>query len=514
MGLKQPAILIVRDGWGVAEPSKANAVSQAKTPRLDEFLKAYPNCLLDASEHYVGLPDGQMGNSEVGHLNIGAGRVVYQDFTRIEKSIKDGDFFDNPALAGAVDKALERNRSLHLVGLLSDGGVHSHQRHLEALLKLCRDKGLERVYVHAILDGRDTSPTDGVNYTEALLETMKRLGVGQLASLCGRFYTMDRDKRWERVKKGYDLMMHGQGQPSKDALAAIRQSYEGEVTDEFLEPVVMVDEQQQPVGSFKRGDQVLFFNFRGDRARQICAALCQEQWPHFDRGAGFPLELTTMCEYQSGQPYAGVAYPPTRVENHIASYVSELGYSLFKCAETEKYAHVTFFFNGGVEAPCKGEERVLIPSPKVRTYDLQPEMSARPVADAVVQRIEQRQDGLIVVNFANTDMLGHTGVYDAVIEAIQVVDECVGRIADAALAKDRAVFVTADHGNAEKMFDSDGEVHTAHTTNPVHGLLISKQHKGRAMRADGALSNIAPTLLEVMGLDKPKEMTKDSLLLS
>jgi 2,3-bisphosphoglycerate-independent phosphoglycerate mutase len=512
--MNKAMVLIVRDGWGVRESKEGNAIYAANTPRLDQLLKEYPSSLLDASEHHVGLPAGQMGNSEVGHLNIGAGRVVYQDFTRIEKSIEDGDFFDNEALTGAVDRAFERNRALHLVGLLSDGGVHSHERHLFALLEMASKRGLlKRVYVHVILDGRDTSPRAGAEYLQRLQSKMQDVGVGQVASVIGRFYTMDRDKRWERVKRGYDLMVHGVGAASTDALSAVRRCYESEVTDEFIEPIVLVDENKEAIGRIKRGDQILVFNFRGDRARQIVEALCHEDFEAFDRGGSQIFECVTMCEYKKSLPVLAVAYRPTEVPNHISAYLSGLGHSIFKAAETEKYAHVTFFFNGGVEKPCEGEERLLIPSPKVRTYDLQPEMHASRVADGVCQRLVSHDDSLLVVNFANTDMVGHTGDFDAVVRAVEVVDECVGRIVDSALKKGGAAFITADHGNAEQMIDpGSGEVFTAHTTCPVHGLLISDAHKGRKLRCHGALSNIAPTLLDVMGVSKAREMTKSSLL--
>lgn len=508
-----PLVLIVRDGWGVSDVTKGNAIASARTPRLDALLAEYPHALLDASEHHVGLPPGQMGNSEVGHLNIGAGRVVYQELTRINKAGEDGELAGNSAIVEAMDRALERNRALHLLGLLSDGGVHSHQEHLHALLDLAKAKGLIEVYVHVILDGRDTSPTGGIDYVRKLEAHLAELGVGRIATVIGRFYTMDRDKRWERVKTGYDLLMQGRGSPARDPKAAIQASYEQDITDEFVEPVVIVDEDDKPVGSIRRGDQVLVFNFRGDRARQITEALASETYDSFDRESGFPVDVTTMCEYQAGLPVRGVAFPPQTVKNHITEYLAAQGLSVYKAAETEKYAHVTFFFNGGVEAPCPHEERLLVPSPKVRTYDLQPEMSAFEVTDKLVARLAKARDRLVVLNFANTDMVGHTGVFDAVVRAVEVVDECVGRVCDAALAVGGAAFITADHGNAEQMLDpTTGEVFTAHTTNPVHGLLVSPHHRGRKLRA-GALSEIAPTLLEVMGLKKPEEMDRDSLLL-
>lgn len=508
-----PAVLVIRDGWGVREESRGNAVAAAATPRLDALLAEYPSALIDASEHHVGLPDGQMGNSEVGHLNIGAGRVVYQDFSRIAQSISDGSFFENEALVAAVDRAFERNRALHIVGLLSDGGVHSHIDHLIALLRLAKKRGMtERVYIHAILDGRDTSPTGGVGYLRRLQGAIDELGLGQVASVIGRFFTMDRDKRWERVQKGYELMVRGLGAAATDAAAAVERSYEAGITDEFLEPIALRDEEGGPRAVLKRGDQVLMFNFRADRARQICRALADPKFAGFERGDAPAFEVTALCEYEKGLPFAGVAFPPSTVSNHIAAYLSGLGRSVFKAAETEKYGHVTFFFNGGVEAPCQGEERLLVPSPRdVKTYDLKPEMSAFEVCAGAVKRIETADDALVVINFANTDMVGHTGNFDAVVRAVEVVDDCVGRVMDAILAKGGAGFITADHGNCEKMIGDDGGPHTAHTTCPVHGILVSAGHRGRALRS-GALSNLAPTLLEVMGLPAPKEMTAPSLL--
>jgi len=510
--IDRPVVLIVRDGWGVRAEEKGNGIAAARTPRLDGFLAEYPYALLNASEHYVGLPDGQMGNSEVGHLNIGAGRVVYQDFSRINKDIAEGGFFENQALVDAVDRAHERNRALHLVGLISDGGVHSHQDQLYALLELAKRRGMtERVYVHAISDGRDTSPTGGIGYLESLLACFKRLGVGQLASVCGRYFTMDRDTRWDRVKRGYDLMVHGRGSHSNDPLQSLRDSYSRGVTDEFLEPIVLCGANEEPVATICRGDQVLFFNFRADRARQICGALASEDFDSFDREGGPVIELTGLTRYSESIPFTGVAYPPSTVKNHLAATIGGLGLSQFKCAETEKYAHVTFFFNGGEERACPGEERLLVPSPRVATYDLQPEMSAGAVADGVVARLKSHDDALLVVNFANTDMVGHSGNFDAVVRAVEVVDDCVGRICDAIQSKQGAAFITADHGNAEKMLDDDGGPFTAHTRLPVHGILVSKAHRDRKIRA-GALSDIAPTLLEILGLETPTEMTASSLL--
>jgi 2,3-bisphosphoglycerate-independent phosphoglycerate mutase len=510
----RPCVFIIRDGWGVREEREGNAVLLAKLPRHTELWSKYPTALINASEHYVGLPDGQFGNSEVGHLNMGAGRVVYQDFTRISKSIADGDFFENEALVRACQRASERNRALHLIGLVSDGGVHSHQEHIYALLELARRNAVRRVFIHAFTDGRDTAPGSARGFIAELVAKTRTIGVGQVATVGGRYYGMDRDRRWDREKKAYDAIVGGRSAwKGTDPVALVQASYERGVTDEFIEPSVVTDAHGEPVGSLRRGDQVIFFNFRADRARQMSRALTDPAFDSFDRGPGNVFELVAFTEYDKDIRFAGVAYGPNTVDNHLSAFVSGLGLTQFKCAETEKYAHVTFFWNGGVEAPCHGEARKLLDSPKIATYDLQPEMSARPVADAVCERLRDAQDGLIVVNFANADMVGHTGKLDATIAALEVVDECVGRVIDAARARGAATIVTADHGNAETMIDPvTKEPHTTHTRNKVHAIVVSDQHVGRKVRADGALSDLAPTALELMGLPPPREMTGRSVL--
>ncbi len=509
----RPVLIVVRDGWGVRQEKEGNAVALARTPRHDELLARFPAALVNASEHHVGLPDGQMGNSEVGHLNMGAGRVVYQDFARIDKDVREGKLGDNQALVEAVRRAQERDRALHLFGLCSDGGVHSHMDHLRALLELARREGVEQVFIHAIMDGRDTDPKAGKGYLETIVGWTKQLGIGRVATVAGRYYTMDRDKRWERVQKGYDAMVHGRGPRFSEPVQVIEASYAEGVTDEFIVPAVITDAHDQPIGPMRRGDQLIAFNFRADRMRQICHALATPAFDGFDRGQAFVYELVGMTRYDDKIPFRGVAYPPQNVRGHISELVGSMGLTQFKCAETEKYAHVTFFWNGGEEAPCPGEDRLLIPSPKVATYDLQPEMFASQVADAVVDRIRTHDDALLVVNFANPDMVGHTGHLDAAIVAVEAVDDAVGRVVDAMITKSGCAIITADHGNCEQMIDPvTGGPHTAHTTNPVHAILCGKGLEGRAVRSDGTLADIAPTALALMGIPKPEVMTARSLL--
>lgn len=510
----RPCVFIIRDGWGVREEREGNAVLLAKLPRHKELWSKYPTALVNASEHYVGLPDGQFGNSEVGHLNMGGGRVVYQDFTRISKSIQDGDFFENDALLGACQRASERNRALHLLGLVSDGGVHSHQEHLYALLELARRRNVKRVFVHAFTDGRDTAPGSAKTYMADLVSKMKTIGVGQVASVGGRYYGMDRDKRWDRVKKAYDAIVLGKSeQRGTDPVKLVTESLAQGTTDEFILPAVVTDERGDPVAPVRRGDQFIFFNFRADRARQMSRALCDPAFDAFDRSGAPVIELVAFTQYDKDIKFAGVAYPPQRVDHHFSQVISELGLTQWKCAETEKYAHVTFFWNGGEEPPCPGESRKLVDSLKIATYDLQPEMSAYGVADSVVERIKTANDGLIVVNFANPDMVGHTGMLEPTIRALEVVDECVGRVIDAARAKGYFALVTADHGNCETMIDPvTKEPCTTHTRNPVHAILVSDEHVGRKVRHMGALSDLAPTALEIMGLKQPEEMTGRSIL--
>jgi len=510
----RPVLIVVRDGWGVREEeTDGNAVALAKTPRHDELWGRYPTALVSASEHHVGLPDGQMGNSEVGHLNMGAGRIVYQDFARINKDVREGRFERNEVLRQAAERAQERDRSLHLMGLVSDGGVHSHMDHLRELLVLAKDVGVEEVFVHAITDGRDTTPRGGVGYLRTLVGWTRELGLGQVATVSGRYYAMDRDKRWDRNKLAYDAMVHGRGPRAGDPVEVLEASYAQDKTDEFVLPTVLSG-PHGPIGPMKHGDQIIAFNFRADRMRQICHALANPGFDGFDRGHSHVFELAGMTEYDPKIPFRGVAYSPQVVKDHLCEVISRLGRPQFKCAETEKYAHVTFFWNGGVEQACPGEERILIPSPRVATYDLQPEMCAAQVADATVARIQGTDDALLVLNFANPDMVGHTGDLEAAIVAVQAVDEAVGRVVDAILAKGGAAIVTADHGNCELMRDPvTGGIHTAHTTNPVHGIICGEGLEGRAVRPDGTLADIAPTALQLMGIGQPQAMTGRSLLL-
>ncbi len=512
MKAKRPVLIVVRDGWGVREDEAGNAVALAKTPRHDELWARYPTARVNASEHFVGLPAGQMGNSEVGHMNMGAGRTVYQDFARIQKDVASGAFATNEALQGALERAQERDRALHIFGLCSDGGVHSHVDHLRHLLGMAKKAQVSDVFIHVITDGRDTDRQAGLGHLEQIVAWTRELGIGRVASIAGRYYTMDRDTRWDRVRLGYEAMVLGRGPQASDPVEALKASYAQGKTDEFVLPTV-ITEAGQPVGPMRRGDQVLAFNFRSDRMRQICHALADPEFEGWDRGAGLVFELVAMTEYDDTIPFRGVAYSPQTVSNHICEYLGDLGCRTFKCAETEKYAHVTFFWNGRVEAPCRGEERLLIPSPKVATYDLQPEMSSVAVADGAVARIRDADDALLVVNFANADMVGHTGVLEAGILAVQSIDDAVGRLVDAMLKKGGCVIVTADHGNCELMLDPDtGRVHTAHTLNPVHAILCGKGLEGRKVRNDGTLADIAPTALELMGIEKPTVMTGSSLL--
>lgn len=509
----RPCLIVVRDGWGVREERAGNAVKLARTPRHDALWARFPTALVQASHHFVGLPEGQMGNSEVGHLNMGAGRVVFQDFARIELDVKSGAIQKNEALRQAFARAQERDRAVHLVGLVSDGGVHSHIDHLLGLVDMAKALGVDEVFVHVLTDGRDCDPNSGVGHVRRLVEHLKKTGVGRVASVAGRYYTMDRDKRWDRVQKGYDAMVHGRGPRATDPVKVLEDSYAKGVTDEFVVPTV-IESDGQPVGPMRRGDQVVCFNFRADRMREICHALVDPVFTGFDRGHALVFEVCGLTLYEEGLDLRGVAYPPQSVRNHLCELVGNLGLSQFKCAETEKYAHVTFFWNGGVEEPCKGEARTLVPSPKVATYDLQPEMSAAGVGDAVVARLRDADDALLVVNFANTDMVGHSGLLDPTIRAVEVVDEQVGRIVEAMLAKGGTALITADHGNAEMMIDPEtGRPHTAHTTCPVHMVVCDPKAERRRLRTDQLiLADLAPTALELMGISKPVEMTGRSVL--
>ena len=493
------------DGFGMAPGSTVgNAVQTANTPRLDQFFQEFAHTELSASGLDVGLPDGQMGNSEVGHTNIGAGRVVFQDLPRITKSIADGDFFINPAYNHAMDSCKEKGTALHLMGLLSDGGVHSHIEHLFALLKLAKDKGLERVYIHAFLDGRDVSPTSGADFVARTVEKCREIGVGKIATVMGRYYAMDRDKRWDRVEQAYDAMVYGESAVFNPVpVAAVKDSYAAGVTDEFMEPVVCDNE-----GTISDNDSVIFFNYRPDRAREITRTLVDPDFDGFTRQY-FPVTFVCNTEYDATMPNVEVAFPRITVRNGLGEYLGQMGLTQLRIAETEKYAHVTFFFNGGSETVFPGEDRVLVASPKVATYDLQPEMSAYEVCDKCVERIESGAYDVIILNFANCDMVGHTGVFDAAVKAVETVDECVGRVVDATLKMGGIAMITADHGNAEQMEEPDGSPMTAHTTNPVPFILCGA---GTELRTGGRLADIAPTILDVMGLACPEEMDGKTLI--
>lgn len=510
---KKPTVLMILDGYGLNKETKANAVAEASTPVMDRLMKEYPFVEGNASGLFVGLPDGQMGNSEVGHLNMGAGRVVYQELTRITKEIDDGDFFKNEALLAAVENCKKNNSDLHLFGLLSDGGVHSHNTHMYGLLELAKREGLKNVYLHAFLDGRDTPPASGKDFVEAAVEKMKELGVGRVATITGRYYVMDRDNRWDRVEKAYKALTEGEGVTSEDPVKAVQQSYDKGENDEFVLPTV-ITENGKPVAAVKDNDSVIFFNFRPDRAREITRSFCCDDFDGFERKNGrIKTTYVTFTDYDITIPNKIVAFHKVDITNTFGEYLAKMGKTQLRTAETEKYAHVTFFFNGGIEEPNKGEERILVNSPKVATYDLQPQMSAYQVADNLTDAIKSDKYDVIIVNFANPDMVGHTGIEKAAIQAVEAVDECVGKAVEALLEADGQMFICADHGNAEQLVDyNTGEPFTAHTTNPVPFILVN-YNPDYTLKAGGKLADIAPTLLEMMGLDKPAEMTGESLLI-
>lgn len=511
---KKTHMLIILDGWGIGEDEPTNAVLAADTPCLDRLVSTYPSTQLRCSGQDVGLPAGIMGNSEVGHMNLGAGRVVYQDLMRIDKAIEEGSFFENTQLSSAMAGVAAGGGALHLMGLVSDGGVHSQLTHLFALLKMARKKGLSNVFVHAILDGRDTPPDSGAGYLEKLQDQIQTLGTGAIATVCGRFFAMDRDKRWERVEKAYRLYTSGDGRPVSDPVAAVKDAYSRKETDEFVQPLAVVDAAGQPVGTVRDGDGVVFFNFRADRAREITRAFTEKGFDGFARQvAPHLVGYTTMTLYDETFDLP-MAFGPVPLEMILGEAVSRHGLKQLRIAETEKYAHVTYFFNGGEETPFENEDRCLIPSPReVATYDLKPEMSASQVADEVVARLDSNQYDLIVLNFANMDMVGHTGVLEAAIKACETVDRCLERVLEKLLSQGGAALVTADHGNSEKMAGLDGKPYTAHTTNPVRLLLVDDSRTQARLR-EGRLGDIAPTLLEMMGLDQPEQMTGQSLLQS
>lgn len=506
---KKPVMLMILDGFGISKIDNGNAVKAAYKPNLDKYFKKYPHTELGASGLSVGLPEGQMGNSEVGHLNIGAGRIVYQALTRITKSINEGQFFKNEVLNSAVDNAVKNNSDLHLLGLVSPGGVHSHTDHLKGLLQLAKQKGASRVYIHAFTDGRDVPPSSAYMYIDDMEKYIQKIGIGKIATVSGRYYAMDRDKRWERVELAYNALVYGRGNKAASASEAVTNSYDNGKTDEFIVPTV-IEEDNKPVTTIKNGDSVIFFNFRPDRARQLTRALNDNIFKGFKREK-LDLKFVTMTEYDATLENVYVAFNNEVYKNTLGEYVSKMGKSQLRIAETEKYAHVTFFFNGGVEAPNRNEDRELIPSPKVATYDLKPEMSAREVTSTVLDRLDQDKYDMIILNFANPDMVGHTGIFQAAKKAIEVVDECLGMIVSKILEKNGTVFITADHGNSEQMVDySTGNPMTAHTTNSVPFLYVSKN--STELRKDGILADISPTILQVMGLEKPKEMTGKSLI--
>jgi 2,3-bisphosphoglycerate-independent phosphoglycerate mutase len=502
---KKPVALIIMDGFGYNPDTYGNAIAAAKKPNLDKYMAECPHTIIGASGLDVGLPDGQMGNSEVGHTNIGAGRIVYQMLVKISKDIKDGTFFNNKAILGAMNNCKEKGSALHLMGLLSPGGVHSHMEHLFGIVEMAKKNGLDKVYIHAFLDGRDVPPSSAAEYMDETVSELKKIGLGKIATISGRFYAMDRDNAWDRVEKAYAALVYGEGVKESDPVQAIKNSYANEVTDEFMLPTVI------EVGAqIKADDSVIFFNFRPDRARQITRSFVDPDFSGFTRRNGFfPVNFVCMAQYDATMPNVSVAYPPEQLTMTMGEYLSKLGKTQLRIAETQKYAHVTFFFNGGEEKQFEGEDRILIKSPDVPTFDLKPEMSAYEVCDAVVETINSDKYDVIILNYANCDMVGHTGIFDAAVKAVEATDECVGRMVDAILAKGGAALITADHGNADKMMEADGSPFTAHTTNQVP--LIAVGVKG-TLSEGGVLADLAPTMLDIMEVPQPKEMTGHSLL--
>ncbi len=508
---KKPTVLMILDGYGLNDNRTGNAVAQAQTPVMDKLMAEYPFVKGNASGLAVGLPDGQMGNSEVGHLNMGAGRIVYQDLTKITKAIQDGDFFENKALLAACENVKANDSALHMFGLVSDGGVHSHNEHIYGLLELAKRQGIKKVYVHCFLDGRDTPPASGKEYVEQLEEKMKEIGVGAVASVMGRYYAMDRDNRWERVEKAYNALVKGIGETAESGPAGIQASYDADTTDEFVLPTVVMKDGA-PVATIKDQDSIIFYNFRPDRAREITRVFCDDNFEGFNRGPRVKTTYVCFTEYDVTIENKQVAFVKEEITNTFGQFLADRGLKQARLAETEKYAHVTFFFNGGVEEPNEGEDRILVKSPKVATYDLQPEMSAYEVCDKLVEAIKSDKYDVIIINFANPDMVGHTGVENAAIKAIEAVDECVGKAVDAVKEVNGQMFICADHGNAEQLIDDEtGEPFTAHTTNPVPFILVNADPAYK-LREGGCLADIASTLIELMGLEQPAEMTGKSLL--
>src|SRR6266705_3240504 len=529
----KPLILIILDGWGYRAETKANAIALARKPVYDRLLREYPNTLIHTSGQYVGLPDNQMGNSEVGHLNIGAGRIVHMDSTRIELMIQNGDFFKHPVLLDAMKNARTGGRQLHLFGLLSDGGVHSYQTHLHALLKMAKQNEVGRVFVHAFMDGRDTLPTNGAGYLEQLQQAMREYNTGKIATVSGRYYAMDRDRRWERISKAYNAMVFGEAEGGKytDPVQGVKDSYNKGVTDEFIVPFVCIDNRSDPLTNIRDGDSCICFNFRADRVRQITGALTRNSGLNLQGGSDLPgaedldatiprdrvpknLHYVCMTRYDKKFKLP-VVIPPESLNNILANVMSQLNLRNLRVAETEKYAHVTYFFNGGMEEPFPGEERLLVPSPKVATYDLKPEMSATGIADAVIKAVEEGTFDVIIVNFANADMVGHSGKIEPTVKAVETVDACLARIETVVRTKGGAILITADHGNAEMMIDpTTGGPHTAHTTNPVPFIMVAENSKPFRLRPGGSLRDISPTMLGMLGIDEPQEMTGQDLRLA
>jgi 2,3-bisphosphoglycerate-independent phosphoglycerate mutase len=511
--MKKPYAIIIMDGYGLSGEKNGNAIAMEGSPNVEKYRREYPSGELGASGMSVGLPDGQMGNSEVGHLNMGAGRIVYQELTKITKEIGDGGFFKNEALLGAMENAKKNHKKLHVWGLLSDGGVHSHNTHLYALLKMCKENGLDNAYVHCFMDGRDVSPTSGAGFLRDLQAEMDKLAFGEIASVCGRYYAMDRDNRWERVAKAYDMLTLGNGIHAEYAADAVEASYKNEVTDEFILPTNVV-RGGRPVALVEEGDSIIFFNFRPDRAREITRAFSQEDFNGFERKTGY-LKPYYVCftQYDATFKDVRVAFKPQSLDNTLGEYLSKKGLTQLRIAETEKYAHVTFFFNGGVEAPNAGEERALVPSPKVATYDLQPEMSAFEVTDRAIKELSSGKFDVMILNFANCDMVGHTGVISAAEKAVETVDICVDKVLRQILKMGGGALLPAAHGNADKMIAEDGSPFTAHTTNPVPVVLVCDRLKDKKLREGGVLADLAPTLLDMMGLEKPAEMTGKTLIM-
>ncbi len=505
---KKTTVLMILDGYGVENKAEGNAIALAKKPVMDKLTSMYPTVQGEASGLFVGLPDGQMGNSEVGHTNMGAGRIVYQMLVKISKSIKDGDFFENKALVAAMENCKKNGSALHLMGLLSPGGVHSHTEHMYGLVEMAKRNGLDKVYVHCFLDGRDVPPSSAAEYMEEAAAKIKEIGVGKIATIAGRFYAMDRDNAWDRVEKAYNALVFGEGVQETDPVEAVKNSYANGVTDEFMLPTVVEKD-----GMINENDSIVFFNFRPDRARQITRAFVDKDFAGFTRKNGFfNTTFVCMAQYDAEMPNVLVAFPPEELTMTFGEYLAKNGKTQLRLAETQKYAHVTFFFNGGEEKQFEGEDRILVNSPKVATFDMQPEMSAYEVADNLVEAIKSEKYDVIVVNFANPDMVGHTGIMEAAVKAIEAVDECVGKAYDALMEKNGQMFICADHGNAEKLVDTDGSPFTAHTTNPVPFVLVNYD-EAYTLREGGCLADIVPTLIEMMGMEQPKEMTGKSLLI-